>query len=62
MVAVPGAAVTAEELCELIGKRLDVIYIPREVEFLDALPLTSADKADKRTLWAYRPRHEESAR
>ena len=55
VVTVPGAVVSEDELCELIGKRLDVIYIPRDVEFLDALPLTSADKVDKQALRAYQP-------
>ena len=62
VVPVPGLSVTVDELCELIVKHLDVIYIPRDVEFLDALPLTSADKVDKRTLRTYRPHNEESQR
>jgi fatty-acyl-CoA synthase len=49
-----GAArqVTAGELRELVATRLKKLYAPREVEFVEALPLTPADKIDKKALKA----------
>ncbi len=48
----PGAAVTAEELHDLVATDLKALYAPRDVEFVDALPLTPMDKVDKKALRA----------
>ncbi len=48
----PGAAVTAEELHDLVATDLKELYAPRDVEFVDALPLTPMDKVDKKALRA----------
>ena len=50
----PGATVTAAQLRELVATDLKKLYAPRTVDFVDALPLTSTDKVDKKAL---RTRH-----
>jgi acyl-CoA synthetase (AMP-forming)/AMP-acid ligase II len=47
-----GATVTGEELAVMVGEQLNDMWQPRTVEFLDALPLTRANKLDKKALRA----------
>ncbi|MEH1013135.1 AMP-binding protein [Micromonospora sp. CPCC 206060] len=54
VVPVPGATVTPEQLRDLVTERLNTIWTPREVEFVDALPMIGYGKVDKRKL---RDRH-----
>jgi len=46
------AAVTGEELSAMVGEELNDMWEPRTVEFVDALPLTRANKIDKKALRA----------
>jgi len=48
----PGATVTARELRDLVATDLKKLYAPRDVDFVDALPLTPMDKVDKKALRA----------
>lgn len=48
----PGAHCTEEELRALVRERKGAIYVPKTVEFVDALPLTAVGKADKKVLRA----------
>ncbi|MEV6410335.1 AMP-binding protein [Kribbella sp. NPDC051718] len=50
-----GAVATAGELQTLVRDEFNEMWTPREIEFLDELPLTSAHKVDKVAL---RARHE----
>ncbi|WP_405096569.1 AMP-binding protein [Micromonospora sp. NBC_01412] len=50
VVPVPGATVTPEQLRDLVTERLDTNWTPRDVEFVDALPMIGYGKVDKRTL------------
>ncbi|SCL25751.1 Acyl-CoA synthetase (AMP-forming)/AMP-acid ligase II [Micromonospora pallida] len=50
VVPVPGATVTPEELRDLVTERLDTNWTPRDVEFVDALPMIGYGKVDKRAL------------
>ncbi|ADB35058.1 AMP-dependent synthetase and ligase [Kribbella flavida DSM 17836] len=43
----PDAAVTAEALQEAVRDEYNAMWVPRRIEFVDALPLTSAHKVDK---------------
>jgi fatty-acyl-CoA synthase len=52
VVTAPGAAVTAEELCAVVVSELNEVYRPRRIHFVAALPLTPADKVDKKALRA----------
>jgi acyl-CoA synthetase (AMP-forming)/AMP-acid ligase II len=52
VVAVENATVTGEELTAMVGAELNDMWQPRSVEFVDALPLTRANKIDKRALRA----------
>jgi acyl-CoA synthetase (AMP-forming)/AMP-acid ligase II len=52
VVPTPGATVTGPELAALVGEALNDMWQPRSVEFLDALPLTRANKVDKKALRA----------
>ncbi|MFL6119895.1 AMP-binding protein [Actinophytocola sp.] len=52
VVPVPGATVTGEELAATVGAELNDMWQPRTVEFVDALPLTRANKIDKKALRA----------
>ena len=52
VVRAPGATVSAEELRQLVVDRLNPQWSPREVEFIDTLPLTDAGKVDKKALRA----------
>ena len=46
----PGAQVTGEELRDLVRNELNALYTPRQVQFVDELPLTSIAKVDKKEL------------
>ncbi|MBO4207836.1 AMP-binding protein [Micromonospora echinofusca] len=46
----PGATVTPGQLRDLVTERLNAIWTPREVEFVDALPTIGYGKVDKRKL------------
>src|SRR5439155_356708 len=52
VVPAPGATVTTDELRQLVVDQLSAEWAPREVEFIDALPLTGAGKVDKKALRA----------
>ena len=45
-----GAAIEAEEISALVRERKGAVQAPRIVEFVDALPLTSLGKPDKKSL------------
>jgi fatty-acyl-CoA synthase len=56
VVPVPGAAITAADLRDHVRVRLNNLYTPRFIEFVDELPLTELAKVDKRALrQAYKP-------
>ena len=48
MARASGAGVTAAELQELVADVLTQAHVPREVRFVSELPMTHADKVDKR--------------
>lgn len=50
VVTVPGASVTADDLRDLVTAELEEPYAPRDVEFIDALPMTPLFKVDKKAL------------
>jgi acyl-CoA synthetase (AMP-forming)/AMP-acid ligase II len=52
VVPVAGATVTGDELAAMVGAELNDMWQPRTVEFVDALPLTRANKIDKKALRA----------
>lgn len=52
VVPVDGATVTGEELAATVGAELNDMWQPKVVEFVDALPLTRANKIDKKALRA----------
>ena len=52
VVRYPGAVVTESQLRALVRDEFNEMWTPRAVEFLDALPLTSAHKVDKVALRA----------
>jgi acyl-CoA synthetase (AMP-forming)/AMP-acid ligase II len=52
VIRTPGASVTEEELRQLVVDRLNTQWSPREVEFIDAFPLTEYGKVDKKQLRA----------
>jgi fatty-acyl-CoA synthase len=52
VVPVADATVTGEELIAMVGAELNDMWEPRSVEFVDALPLTRANKIDKKALRA----------
>ena len=52
VVPAPAATVTGEELAATVGTELNEMWQPRTVEFVDALPLTRANKIDKKALRA----------
>jgi acyl-CoA synthetase (AMP-forming)/AMP-acid ligase II len=52
VVTVPGAAVTAAELRDLVRSELNDLYTPTGIEFVDSLPLTAVAKVDKKLLRA----------
>jgi fatty-acyl-CoA synthase len=54
VVTAPGASVDAQELRDLVRTELNAIHEPRDVEFVDALPVTGIGKVDKKQL---RSRH-----
>jgi fatty-acyl-CoA synthase len=60
VVAKPGASVEAEALMQLVKDRKGSTHAPKQVEFVDALPLTAVGKVDKKVLrakfWAGRSR------
>jgi fatty-acyl-CoA synthase len=55
VVAAPAAAVTADELRDLVRTELNEIHTPREVEFVDELPTTPIGKVDKKLLRSRHP-------
>jgi acyl-CoA synthetase (AMP-forming)/AMP-acid ligase II len=57
VVRVPGGTVTAADLRALVEAELNDLYTPRDIEFVDELPLTPVAKVDKNLL---RQRHRES--
>jgi fatty-acyl-CoA synthase len=52
VVLAPGAQVGAQELRDLVRTELNEIHMPRDVEFVDALPVTPVGKVDKKQLRA----------
>jgi acyl-CoA synthetase (AMP-forming)/AMP-acid ligase II len=50
VIRAPGAGVTAAELHDLVAGELTAAHAPREVRFVSELPVTHADKVDKRAL------------
>jgi acyl-CoA synthetase (AMP-forming)/AMP-acid ligase II len=52
VVPVADATVTGAELAAMVGAELNDMWEPRTVEFVDALPLTRANKIDKKALRA----------
>src|SRR5437763_11818102 len=52
VVPVENATVTGDELAAMVGAELNDMWQPRSVEFLDKLPLTRANKIDKKALRA----------
>jgi acyl-CoA synthetase (AMP-forming)/AMP-acid ligase II len=50
VVTVTGADVSAEDLRNLVRGQLNNLYTPREIEFVDQLPLTQLAKVDKKAL------------
>src|SRR5215472_3849463 len=50
VVRAPGAGVTGEQLHDLVAGELSEAHAPREVRFVSELPMTHADKVDKRAL------------
>jgi fatty-acyl-CoA synthase len=48
----PGAVVEAPELRALVKDRKGSVYTPKQVEFVDALPVTGLGKIDKKALRA----------
>ena len=46
----PGEAVAADELISLVKERKGGIHAPKQVDFVDALPLTPLGKTDKKVL------------
>jgi acyl-coenzyme A synthetase/AMP-(fatty) acid ligase len=53
VVPVVGATVTGDELSAMVAEELNDMWQPRMVEFVDALPLTRANKIDKKALRAW---------
>jgi long-chain acyl-CoA synthetase len=47
---VPGSTVTSEQLVEYAREHLSAVKYPREVQLIDALPLTSIGKLDRKAL------------
>ena len=47
-----GAHATAEELMDLVRARKGRLHAPKQVEFVDSLPLTPLGKLDKKALRA----------
>jgi acyl-CoA synthetase (AMP-forming)/AMP-acid ligase II len=47
VVAAPGATLTGEQLRQHVTGELNELWSPREVTFVDALPLTESGKVDK---------------
>jgi fatty-acyl-CoA synthase len=50
VVRAPGAGVTEDELRDLVTERLDGMWAPRGVDFVESLPLVGFGKVDKRAL------------
>ncbi len=46
----PDQTVTADELIALVRDRKGAVQAPKSIDFVDALPLTSVGKPDKKTL------------
>jgi fatty-acyl-CoA synthase len=60
VVAAPGAAVDTDELITFVKERKGSVLAPKSVELVDAIPLTSVGKHDKKALreqyWSARER------
>ncbi len=52
VVRTPDATVTGDDLSAMVADALNDMWQPRAVEFVDALPLTRANKVDKKALRA----------
>ncbi len=52
VVAVPGQAVTAEELIALVRDRKGPVQAPKSIDFADSIPLSPLGKPDKKALRA----------
>jgi acyl-CoA synthetase (AMP-forming)/AMP-acid ligase II len=50
VVLTPEASVTADDLRSLVHDELDDAYVPRDIEFVGELPMTSQFKVDKKEL------------
>lgn len=50
VVRAPGASVTADELRSMVNAELEEAYVPRDIEFVGELPMTSQHKVDKKEL------------
>ncbi|MBG6141437.1 AMP-binding protein [Longispora fulva] len=50
VVRAPGSTVTADDLRAVVVDRLNELWSPAGVDFVDALPLTGASKVDKKAL------------
>lgn len=50
VVTVPGSDVSADDLRALVRERLNNLYTPRGIDFVDHLPLTQLAKVDKKLL------------
>lgn len=50
VVVAPGTEVTADELRTFVKERLNSLYTPRGIDFVDELPLTPLGKVDKKLL------------
>ncbi|MEO7740010.1 MAG: hypothetical protein ABIS10_12055 [Novosphingobium sp.] len=46
----PGATVTAEDIIAAVRARKGAVQAPKSVEFIDAIPVTSVGKPDKKAL------------
>ena len=50
VVPVPGSALDAQQLRDLVREQRGAMYEPADITFVDALPLTDAGKPDKKQL------------
>ncbi len=53
VITIPGASVTAEQLCKLAAAGLNEAWAPKSIDFIDEFPLTVSGKVDKKALRAY---------
>jgi fatty-acyl-CoA synthase len=50
VVCKPGLSVAAEELMQLVKAQKGATHAPKQVEFVDRLPITGVGKVDKKAL------------